>query len=57
MNEHLTTNWVKWQQGSNVTGYKGNISDRYSLSDIKMGRGLSQTVPGHKFVMTYIYRT
>lgn len=37
--EHLTMNWVTWQQVSNVTGYKKSITERLSASEVKMGRG------------------
>ena len=26
--EHLTTNWVNWQQASNMTGSETNITER-----------------------------
>ena len=39
MEEHLTANYVHWQQVSNMTGYKRNISESF-CKDVKMGRGL-----------------
>jgi len=37
LEEHCATNYVNWQQVSNMIGYKKSILERQSLSEVKMG--------------------
>lgn len=39
LEDDFATNWVDWQQLSNITGYKKNILVRQSYSGVNVGRG------------------